>query len=605
MHKIVEINGLFELDLTNYGLSFVEDNYWFTNQFFTKYSFPFPIYLTEELIKTFGYFLDDNNQFVQTTFDVIYYLGNQKETAVFQIESQVGVRLEANLRYGFDELPNFDKKLSELPLEVIAKTSIPNIYNHAKAIIPQIWPNVNYNYPQIHTEDYNTEELTWAEFEKKINNYVAGDFPINEETLEGYVNKNIIQPLPYLLHVVTQGFLDAGYTLKGDITTNEVIKKILLYKKTDYFTLGSDIIDVFLLSNYTVVWGTTELEMNEFITLMPEFTYEVTGQIAIYTDTSGTPVQGPRIPSETQLIYKGTVLGTIDNSASDVAFLDIDATFTTNSDATQKLEFISYGMQDEVLSNEVVFNLKIKRILNGVAEPVNIYEDVDLTRAVPDVTFGTLITELKKQFNIEVDPQGTDIYVNFVEDKINYNNALDLSDKEVLKPVKRFNQLDSILLKYEDPSNETLTFNPVFQNHKGYVNNDDLVNENTETIEIDILPLVQKNIDGIETASNIDDGGESKIYMCLYEGLQDTLNLTINNAPLLIPNLHVLHHRKWFSFRLNSINYRWIFKMYLEQLAAINKKVYAYGRYHIVKTLEKNQISDDLFEVEIETETLE
>jgi hypothetical protein len=600
MHKIV--HSTFELDLTKYGLSFVEENYWFTDQFFTKYSFPFPIYLTAELIKTFGYFLDDNNEFVKTTFNVVYYFGNQKETAVFQIESQVGVRLEANLRYGFDELPNFNKKLSELPLEVIAKTSIPNIYNHAKTIIPQIWPAVNYNYPQIHTDDYDTEELTWAAFGKKINNYVSGDFPVNEETLDGYVNRNIIQPLPYLLHVLTQGFLDAGFTLKGDLTTNEMVKKILLYKKTDYFTIGSDILALVLRGNYTAV--ANEVEMIAFSNLMPEFTYQVTGQIAIHTDTSGTPSQGPRIVSETLLIYKGTVLGSVDNSVSDVAFLDIDATFTTNTDTTQKLEFISYAMADDVISNEILFDLNIKRVLNGVAEPVNIYKDVDLTRAVPDVTFGTLITELKKQLNIEVDPQGADIYLNFVEDKVNYNEAVDLSAKEVLKPSKRFNRLDSILLKYEAPSNETVKFAPIFQNNDGYLNNDSLVNDNTETIEIDILPLTQKSVDLIETAFNFDDGGESKIYMCLYEGLQNTLNLTINNAPLLIPNLHILHHRKWFSFRLSSINYRWIFKMYLEQLATINKKVFAYGRYHVVKSIEKTQISKDLFEVEIETETL-
>ena len=168
MHKIV--HELFELDLTNFGLSFVEENQWYSDQYFTKYSFPFPFKLTEELLKIFGYFLDDNNKFMQTKFNVVYYLGNKREIAVFEIESQVGLELEASVRYGFEEFPNWNKKLSELPLEVIPSASITNIFTHAKTIIPQKWPAVNYNYPQLFTEKYDTTVETWQSFQKTINN---------------------------------------------------------------------------------------------------------------------------------------------------------------------------------------------------------------------------------------------------------------------------------------------------------------------------------------------------------------------------------------------------------------------------------------------------
>ncbi|MGJ8760407.1 MAG: hypothetical protein ACSHXA_07655 [Polaribacter sp.] len=609
MHKI--IFDTFEFDLSPYDISTVEDNHWFSDEFFTKYSFPFNFKLTDELLVVFGDLLDDNAKFIKTEYNVKYVLGNQMESCVFEIESQIGLEITSTYRYGFDEFPNFNKELTELPLE---ESEVVNIYEHAKTIIPQTWPAVNYNYPQIHTEKYDIDTATWVSFSKKLNNYVivdeVGFFPENTETVEsGYINKNIIQPLPYLLHVLTVGFLDAGYVLQGDILSHSLFKKMLLFKDDDYFEDLGDIEDfnVFYadhtsqhLNGYYIYDITT--------TLLPSTTYTIKGFFNTYSKP--TPEgEDPYERSAVGLYLNNAYVTGFVNTTSEQATFDVDATFTTNDNAYQELRL--YATCSDIAFPSpidpyklVVSELAIERDLSSIAREIKIYNDVNLKRAVPTCTFGKLTTEIINLFNLEILIKGKKVFLNFIELKTNYKDAFNLSNFEELEPKRTFNSLDSLYLSYSKPSNEEVEFTPVFVNKEGVFYNEEKVNDDTEKIEIDILPLIQANRYLTNTAVNFDEGGDNKIYLCLYDGLQNQLNTTISPTELELPVIHNKYHYKWFIFRLTSINYQWVFKMYLEELSAIKKKVFAYGRYFVVRSLVKSQIGDDLFEIDIESETL-
>jgi hypothetical protein len=58
----------------------------------------------------------------------------RNKTAKIQIDS------------GFEDLPNFDKKLSELPLE---QKDVTDIYDHANEIVSKKYPETNYNFPKL------------------------------------------------------------------------------------------------------------------------------------------------------------------------------------------------------------------------------------------------------------------------------------------------------------------------------------------------------------------------------------------------------------------------------------------------------------------------
>jgi len=597
MHKI--IYSSFELDLTPFEITTVEENHWFSDQFFTKYSFPFDIKLIEALIKVFGNLLDDNNVVLETYFEVLYVEGNKIETAVLEINSQKGLILNAKIRYGFDELPNWDKKLAELPLEV---TAIADIYAHAKTIIPQTWPAVNYNYPQIHTDKYDTTDVTWSTFQKIINNYKAGEFLVNTYLVEDFANRNIIQPFPYDLHILTAGFLDAGYTLKGDVTTDEIFKKRCLVSDIDYFEVRGNIVDFLVLkSEYSSTLGASGFYNNTH-DILSSNTYKITGTAtchSIFNMETWTWTF-----SNASIKYKGITLFSGGNIDSLTKVYNIDITFDTNADVSgQLLLFEAISSLDGL--EGVIFNLKIERVLENAPSEIRLNNEVNLKNVVPDMTFGKYVSILKNWSNIDLNIVGKDIYMNFIENEINYNDAENLSNFEVLEPAKTFNNDVSFLLKFADVDSEYYKYDMIFQNKAGFEASDKNVTSKTNTIIIDAAPLPQKSIDLIETAFAFDHGGNSKIYTVLYDGLNaDGLNLTKDITPVLIPAIHQKHYIKWFGFRINAINYEWTFKMFSEKLQKIKKKVWAYGLYHIVKSMSKTQIDEDLYEVDIETHSM-
>lgn len=598
MHKIIHSN--FELDLTNYNIATVEDNHWFSDQFFTKYSFPFNVYLTDELIKVFGDLLDDNNVIVETYFEVTYVLGNTIESAIFEINNQEGKKLRTTLRYGFDELPNWNKKLNELPLEEVA---ITDIYAHAKTIISKTWPETNYNFPQIHTDKYDTDSATWATFQKIINNYAAGEFLTNTNAVEDFANRNIIQPLPSFLHVLTVLFSDAGYTLKGDVTTNETFQKLLLFTDLDYFTeIGNPIALIVNKNEYQSTLNGVAYYNNTH-NLIASNTYRITGTASLFT--SGF---SPKTTASVKISYKGTELYAVYTSllygTPDEVNLNVDITLETNADVSaQSLLLEAHGDFDDRIGT--IFDLQIERVLEDSPNEIQIKNELNLKNVVPNITGGAFVTVIKNWFNLNLEIVGNDIYMNFIEDEINYNDAVDLRNYEELKPFKSYNNNISFLLKFEDVDSEIYSYDKVFQNKTITELSDNLVDDDTKTIEIAATPLLQKNILGINTANAFDHSGNTKIYAVLYNGVnEDGLNLTEDSNSLLIPYIHENYYKNWFKFRINAVTYKWSFKMFAENLTSIKKKVFAYGRYHVVKSLNKTQIAKDLFEIEIESDTI-
>jgi hypothetical protein len=83
-------------------------------------------------------------------------------------------------------------------------------------------------------------------------------------------------------------------------------------------------------------------------------------------------------------------------------------------------------------------------------------------------------------------------------------------------------------------------------------------------------------------------------------------NLAKPNTDYLIPEVHKAYWFKWFDFRINSHGFNWQFRAWNEDIMDLKSKIkiFAYNKVHIIKTLNKTEIKPDLFEIDIETETL-
>ncbi len=617
MRKLIHSN--FQLDLSNYKLSVVRENFWFSEEFFTKYSFPFEVDITDELDVAFGFITRYNATNLLTYIECKYYHNNAVEDAILEVE-QVQDKISCVVYFGYDQLPNFEKKLSELPLEKFELSGI-NIYQFAEFIIPQTWPAVNYNFPQIHTDkiDPDNDDVFFA-FQKIINNYKDGAFLINEVITEGAeevtYNRNIMQPLPYLLHVLIKLFEDVNLTLSGDILTDERFQNQLLYGDVDYATtVTQESVSIITMSEDNVESGNVSYggffggvyNFNRYLTtqvIANPGRYRLIGKITVF------PLNNVR--AYVVIKYRNQIIASL-NVGGGMVFrartYNVNVVFDTLADLLpNQITIESYQGRS---TDKVIFELDLNPIRlhdaegNPIPSIIN-KNEIDLTKTVPDMNCGDFIKLIKNWYNYDLDVQGNLAIMNKVENQINYSNAIDLSQHEVKYPLRKFQKGSSFLLKFADVDNKEYSFLPVFQDVNSISNSSFVTTDKTTTIEIAALPLPLLVRNGVQTAHAF-ESNNSKPYFVIYDGLTGGLNLSKDPFNILIPQVHDTAYKKWFNFRINSTEFSWSLRMFAEEFQILKpkSKVFAYGRYHIIKTINDTEVSPDLFEIELETATLE
>lgn len=631
------IHSSFELDLSSFKISDTEENNWFSDSFFLKYSFPFEIDLDNDLDIAFGFISQYNSDNVETYFDLLYVHGDKIEKAVLEIESMQD-KLSCTLRFGFEQLPSFDKKLSELSLDNFNLPSGTTIYNHAEIIISQTWPDVNYNFPQIHVDKYDTSDTIWENFGSILNNRQSGAFLENtvDTTEDITYNRNIMQPLPYFLHILQRGMIDAGYTLSGKILTDNLFKKACIYADVDYYFRFNpqDLIEYYCESenNYEnheeVVTRTFEI-INAFGEVLDTVVNPLV-HYSKYFDTFNLPVNGKYKLNGTVKIYNtgyyktsffiklnGIILTSRVNPVNSRLLIGHNKTFTNypidiefNTNPALIVNEITFESTQRFTFGQHIADLSIYNIFitDEYGNPVPTIQNenkVNLKKAVPDITFGEFVKVIKNWFNYDLDIIDNLAVMNPIEDEINYDNAEDLQFMEVKKPLIKFSQGNSFLLKFQDIESKDYKYETVFQNKDGILNSGYIIDDKTTTIEINALPLPLISRNSTRTAHAF-ESNDSKIYLVKYDGLYSDNNLAKPITEYLIPAVHVQYWKNWFLFRIFTQAFSWGFKAWDEQLQKIKAKtkIFAYNRFHIIKNINKTEIAPEQFTVEIETNTL-
>jgi len=611
MRKLIHTN--FELDLSSLKLIDNEENPWFLDEIPLKFTFPFELDLTDENEQNFG-FISSYNTSPETIYPLIYVHGNQMEQAELEIEEITDKKLQATLTFGLDKLPSWDKKLSELPLDkfdLVGET----IYEHAEEVIALTYPAVNYNFPQIHVEGFDPEDELWTEFPGRINNTVAGSFvPNSIDPIDFHsINPTIIQPLPYWLHVLQKGFEDSGLTLEGTILTDERMLKKCLYTNKQYFVKRDN-------PEYSIYLNGTDYIEETFISVAAgtrgkyEAILDITewGKFNILGNIKRLVVAYNEFPATTikfngVTIYQQTGFG---------QSYFVDQTFETTEFGPNELKVTIYSRVPTNpagigvnLAELVICDLQILALVlydsPSTTIPTIINENkIDLTKAVPDMTFGDFVKVILNWYNYDYDIKENIVTMNKIESQMNYNDAFDLSMFDIRTPVRRFKKGFSYVLKFQDVETD-YEYLPVFQSNNEILYTGYKKDDKTSTIEVNALPLPQLLRDGRTTAHAFMTD-ESKPFAVFYDGLIGGLNVTSDPQAMMFPQVHETNWKNWFANRINAQEYKWNFKADFFEIAALKAKgkVFAYGRYHIVKKIQRTELSPDNFEVEIETETL-
>ena len=602
------IHSKFELDLTPFKVSDTEENNWFSDSFFTKYSFPFTIDLTDDLDIAFE-FISLYNSNPQTYYELIYVHNNKIEKAVFEIESHQE-KLSTTLRFGFEQLPSFDKKLSELSLDKFDLPAGTTIYAHAETIITQTFPAVNYNFPQIHVDKYDATDALWNGFEGILNNRVAGAFLTNtvDTAADVTYNRNVMQPLPYWIHILQRGMIDGGYTLSGKILDDPRLKKACLFGDVDYFGKPTfqEAINISQMSEDGVnVGGSKKYYSNTILTAPGK--YNISGNVRVMTHANfGSYFT---IKYRNTILYNWTSNKTGLFQGSKFKTLDIDLDIETITDLNVNDITIESYQGNTVGESMIELSIICVRLNDsaGVAIPTVSNENkIDLTKAVPNINFVDFIKVVKNWFNYDLNIIDKLAIMNPIEEEINYQHVEDLQFTEVKKPLRKFSQGTSFLLKFTEIENKDFKFLPVFHSKELVVNSNYVTNDKTSIIEINALPLPLLTRKSVQTAFALEQD-DSKVYLIPYAGLYNGNNLAQPIEEYLLPAVHLQYWKKWFNFRINSHGFTWNFKAWNEQILNLKAKtkIFAYKKFHIIKNINKTEIEPNQYQVEVETEGLE
>ena len=615
------IHSKFQLDLSNYNISIVEENIWFSDRFFTNFVLPFNFKITDELNAALGDLLSYNSEDADTYFEVRFYHNGEEHEAVFEIEEFEGRDASGSIAFGLEELPNYNKKLSELDLDDFEILNPETIYSHASNLINKTWPEVTHNFVQVHTDKFSSDEAQWEAFEGVINKRVGGNFVVNEyDAVEDkQLNRNIMIPQPYQLYVLQKAIEDAGYVLAGDILNNAAFKKALFSEISSYYhSINTESEELFMHSGEHHQTSNSGAFGNysKTLVLTEKGRYKISGNLTMRKLIKKV---NERVKFNGKTIWKKNRVSSNQGSFGLRGYevftsqININVDFTEGDETTieySSSQFVKGYLNKEFLDDQPICDLSITQLskldANGNLEPTLITpNNIKLTKCVPDITVGDFITAIKNWFNVDLNIDGNKMYFNYIENQLKISSSKSLEDFEERYPQRLSTKGKSFLLKFQSVSSEEYTFLETYVDYKGAIASGIEKSDDTSEIVINAIPLPIINREGIITAHHFLED-TSKIKTILYEGALAIENIAQDPSDILIPAIYDNHYLEWFNFRIYGKNFKWSFKMYEEQLRdlKIRNKVFAYNNHHIIKSLNKDLLVPGVWLIEIETESL-
>lgn len=569
----------FVLDLSNVAISYVEQNPRFKDTFFTRYSFPFTFYIDADLRAKMGDYSNLNAVNLLGSFQGWHIMEGRRHKGVLEILEVEGKYAQAQIDSGFEELPNFSKKLSQLPLnENIPK--ITNIATHADEVVKKKYPDVTYNFPRVIYNKHKADEEGWEKFNQFINDIRDGKMVSNEMTGVNIVNRNIIHPMPYLLHVLKVGFADAGYELAGDILEDEDFKQRL----------------IFSFDEANVVSGETELNI-DFATDEPQFEkvyslkklgyYELIGNLKINNGYVTFKLND-------KILFSRSV----QYNQQD---LQIHHTFT-HQEANGFVKIIAGGMTTG--NSNVSFSGKIReRIFVKNGEKTKVFftpDQVNLQNSVPDMTFGDLVKTIKNWKNFDIEIREKKIFMNRIQTK--GTNPKDFSQFETETPQRIFNHKRSFSFSLAEISHNYGGDSVLID--KSGININKEGNSNTTQIKVDAYCLPVETYRGVTTAS-IKKEDNSTLALIFYNGLYEGSNYAQNPSGLMLPEI-IKVWQDWFTMRVQNTEIKWSFFAKKSDIRDVNVRdtLHAYGRKLWIKEITKDSINPQMYKVDIVTEVI-
>jgi hypothetical protein len=635
---IVFFHANFKLDLTFLNVTFSELNQWFKSDFSTAQTIPFEITLDSELSKSSGFQAHYNAYQNQTIFYGHLEKDGEIIDAILKFLSIKGNVVSVIINLGLDDFPSFDKKLSELNLETKLVT---DIIADANSVIHLSYPETNYSYPMIHTDKYDPTSTEWNGFKKIINNYAAGQFLSNSLQIDTNIDliKNIIQPLPFLMHILKTAISDAEYTLAGDILTDYNLNNALVFRDGLYYKQATK--TEFPIVAIHSEWSSLGSIDNSFqyVNFVKEIVITQKGDYTLFGTINSIVYTARKNPASTHDRYRcsgfkfsiikiaagvSTIISSYEEGRQDDGTSNLG--IQTREDSFDKLISLNVGDVIRITKTEPrrdliplvtpdyseAISLKLIpfRYKNADGSPIisvlNLTE-VNLKNVVPDMTVRDLIAIIKNWFNYDFVANEKVISMNLIENNLDRSTAKKIDETEIEEPSRIFHEDRTFELSFSDGKVDAIyKYDSIFIQQSGVTVNNYTVLPTTNSIKIDALPLPVITRDGVKTAFSFQDE-TSKLRLVFMKPMPEGGSpVTFENKAVLMRENYESKFKKWLDFRINSIEWNWEFVISVEKFREITIQtlVYAYGNYHLLSDLEKTRLDNFYWKIAAKTESL-
>lgn len=597
--EIKFISSLGPLDLSNVNISIQENNSKVSDTMFTKYTLPFDFYATQEFLRNYGDYVSYETTDLQNKVPGYFQFENKVQEADLFIQSIEGHKITAQIDFGFEELPNFSKKLSELPLE---KFDVPDIYTYATAICKKKWPETNFNFPRIYTEKYNPDSDPWKTFDGYYNDLKKDGTEMRRNYIDGngtIFNVNIIHPCPHPLYLLKVGFQDAGFELTGDILSESNLQQKWVFSGTEYFSrltqrrLGLTVAEM----DYDINPNFGPKQYIKNLSIEKQGSYRLKGFFNS-KDVKGNKL-GIILLNNSEIWSFGSNIYSETNH-----YYDFEVNIPANSTLTFTLLRVSNSDgTGTVISSEIIG----KDLDLGPGEDNGVITNpnrIDLSLAVPEMTFGDFVNTFKNWLNYDIEIINKTVIMNRIG-KDDVSNVKDFRFLEVPVPKRNLLNKKSFLLKFAD-LDDGQKRDSMYYDYKGQLLNG-TEKSDTNIIEINgyTMPLKLPKPGGYNTAFVSKDSTDT-VALVEYSGLQYGQNNATYSTGMDFPVLFDTHWLKWLRQRINGQEFNWKPYCKVEEICeySIKDYIFCYNNVHIIKSINKDKISSNIYQIDITTETV-